>query len=49
MNSDQVWAFFFKYILEIGFLSFAENWNIKKFVYAASLGFEYWKVIQLKN
>ncbi len=44
VNSDQVWAFNFNYILEIGFLSFAKNWNIKKLVYAASLGYEYWKV-----
>jgi hypothetical protein len=42
VNSDQVWAYNFKYILDVGFLSFAKNWNIRKFVYAASLGYEHW-------
>ena len=42
VNSDQVWAYNFPYILEVGFLSFARYWNITKFIYAASTGFEYW-------
>ena len=42
VNSDQTWNKFGNYILDYGFLKFAENWNIKKFVYAASLGFNYW-------
>ena len=42
VNSDQVWAYNFVGILEIGFLSFAKNWNITKIVYAASLGYEFW-------
>ena len=42
VNSDQVWAYNFGGILEIGFLSFAKNWNITKIVYAASLGYEFW-------
>ena len=44
VDSDQVWAFSFKYILEIGFLSFANNWKIKKIVYGASLGHDHWNV-----
>lgn len=42
VNSDQVWAYNFIYILEIGFLSFAKFWNITKFIYAASTGYSYW-------
>lgn len=44
VNSDQCWSYEFKNILEIGFLSFANNWNIPKFVYAASLGHNTWNV-----
>ena len=42
VNSDQVWASNYKQILEVGFLSFAKNWNIPKIVYGASLAYEYW-------
>ena len=31
-------------IFDYGFLKFAENWNIKKFVYGASIGFDNWKL-----
>lgn len=41
VNSDQVWAYNFRYILEVGFLSFARNWNVTKIIYAASTGFPY--------
>ena len=42
-NSDQIWNYKNgKRMLEYGFLSFADNWNISKFVYAASLGHDYW-------
>lgn len=44
VDSDQVWSYCFKYILEVGFLSFAKNWDIKKIVYGASLGYEHWNV-----
>lgn len=37
-----MWAFNFPAILEVGFLSFAKNWNITKIVYAASLGYDHW-------
>lgn len=42
VNSDQVWAYNFPYILEIGFLSFSKYWNITKFIYAASTGYSDW-------
>ena len=42
VNSDQTWNKFGKHILDYGFLKFAENWNVKKFVYAASMGDNYW-------
>ena len=39
VNSDQTWRIWNKkYYLHIGFLKFAQNWNIKKFVYGASIG-----------
>ena len=43
VNSDQTWRkdsehFFY----DIGFLNFSKNWEIPKFVYGASLGFDYW-------
>ena len=44
VNSDQSWSYSFKGILEVGFLSFAKNWNVSKFVYAASLGYDSWNV-----
>jgi len=44
VNSDQCWNSDFPGILELGFLSFAKNWNITKFVYAASLGHDSWNV-----
>ena len=42
VNSDQTWRKFSKHFLDIGFFRFAQDWNIKKFVYGASLGFDYW-------
>ena len=42
VNSDQTWRKFDKHFYDYGFLKFAEKWNIKKFVYGASLGFNYW-------
>ena len=42
VNSDQTWRKYGQFILDYGFLKFAENWKIKKFVYAASLGLDYW-------
>ena len=42
VNSDQTWRRFDKHFLDYGFLRFAKNWNKTKFVYAASLGFDYW-------
>ena len=39
VNSDQTWRIWDeKDYLNIGFLKFAQNWKIKKFVYGASIG-----------
>ena len=43
VNSDQTWRRWDKYFYDYGFLKFAKNWNKLKFVYGASLGFDYWK------
>ena len=45
VNSDQTWRRSNKaniHFFDIGFLKFAQNWTVPKFVYAASLGFDYW-------
>ena len=43
VNSDQTWRNFkTKNVFNIAFLKFARNWNIPKFVYAASLGVKEW-------
>lgn len=42
VNSDQVWNQYYKRLLEVGFLSFAEKWNISKIVYGASLAHDHW-------
>ena len=42
VNSDQTWRKWDKYFYDYGFLQFAKNWNKLKFVYGASLGFDYW-------
>ena len=44
VNSDQTWRKWDRYFYDYGFLKFAENWNIKKFVYGASIGFDTWKL-----
>ena len=42
VNSDQVWRKENYFNLDVGFLKFSHNWNIKKFIYGASLGLEFW-------
>jgi hypothetical protein len=42
VNSDQTWRKWDQYFYDSGFLKFAQNWNKLKFVYGASLGFDYW-------
>ena len=42
VNSDQTWRNFDGNLLDYGFLRFAENWNLPKFIYGASLGYDYW-------
>ena len=44
VSSDQTWRKFDKHFYDYGFLKFAENWKIKKFVYGASLGYDDWKL-----
>jgi len=47
VNSDQSWngdkKNFLDDLLNVGFLKFAENWTIPRFVYGASLEDNYWK------
>ena len=43
VNSDQVWRGGNIHYLDIGFLKFSHNWNIKKFIYGASMGLEFWR------
>ena len=42
VNSDQTWRKFDRHFYDIGFLKFAEKWNTPKFIYGASLGYNYW-------
>lgn len=43
VNSDQTWAYSKdRFLYDIGFLKFAKNWKIKKFVYGASIGKVKW-------
>lgn len=42
VNSDQTWAKFDKHFYDYGFLKFAENWTIPKFIYGASIGKDFW-------
>ncbi len=44
VNSDQSWRNFDEHFYDYAFLKFAKNWKIKKFVYGASLGFDYWNL-----
>jgi len=46
VNSDQTWRRFDKHFYDYGFLKFAQNWNIPKFVYGASIGYDYWLLTQ---
>ena len=42
VNSDQVWRKTNLNYLDVGFLRFASNWNIRKFIYGASFGVDNW-------
>ena len=46
VNSDQTWRKWDDSFYDIAFLKFAKDWNNTKFVYGASLGFDYWKLNQ---
>ena len=50
VNSDQTWRNWHNnipskdpFFYDVAFLKFSKNWTIPKFVYAASLGLDYWK------
>ena len=44
VNSDQTWAYNrAAYFYDIGFLKFAKDWKVKKFIYGASIGVDKWK------
>ena len=47
VNSDQTWRRFDKHFYDHGFLKFAKDWNIPKFVYGASLGYNRWKLTKM--
>jgi polysaccharide pyruvyl transferase WcaK-like protein len=49
VNSDQVWRKENYFNLDVGFLKFSHNWNIKKFIYGASLGLEFWPFNRNEN
>ena len=42
VNSDQTWRKWDEFFYDYGFLNFAKNWNKIKFVYGASLGYDFW-------
>ena len=44
VNSDQTWRIFDRHFYDYGFLRFARKWNIPKFVYGASIGYDKWKL-----
>ena len=47
VNSDQTWRKWDNHFYDVAFLKFAENWNITKIVYGASLGFDTWKLTKI--
>ena len=47
VNSDQTWRKWSSYLAssqfyDIAFLNFSKNWAVHKFIYGASIGFDYW-------
>jgi hypothetical protein len=47
VNSDQTWRNWSSYsspsqFYDIAFLKFSKNWKVPKFIYGASIGFDYW-------
>ena len=42
VNSDQTWSYGIKHFFDVAFLRFAKNWNVKKFIYGASLSNYRW-------
>ena len=42
VNSDQTWRKWNTDFYDIAFLRFAKDWNVPKFIYATSIGFNKW-------
>ena len=42
VNSDQTWYKFDKHFYDYGFLKFAENWTVPRFIYGTSFLWDYW-------
>ena len=42
VNSDQTWTKYDQNFYDYGFLKFAENWTIPRFIYGASIGSDNW-------
>ena len=42
VNSDQTWYKFDEHFYDYGFLKFAENWTIPRFIYGTSFLWDYW-------
>ena len=49
VNSDQSWRRFDNNFYDYGFLKFAKDWKIKKFVYGASIGYDNWRLSNLED
>ena len=49
VNSDQVWRKGNYFYLDIGFLKFSHNWDIKRFIYGASMGLDFWAFKKREN
>jgi len=44
VNSDQTWRRFDDHFYDYGFLNFAKKWKIPKFIYGASIGYDFWSM-----
>ena len=49
VNSDQTWRKFDENFYDYGFLKFAKKWKIKKIVYGASIGYDYWNFTEKED
>ena len=50
VNSDQTWGYKkWAYFYDVGFLKFAKDWKVKKFIYGASIGKDIWKFNKIEE